>query len=294
MTTDEKTEDQIRIETGQIQSFEIQTDEHPGGHIESYGCDIRLFEHDIVFDGRGRSPQLAAENALQQYCASVDKPDRYAEDQIEAAIADLDDSEKAAEEFETGCFAEFCKAEGLNLDILAGEQLAIAEGEFQDQLDEPVALSAAILIRFGYPDTREEALARHLKTPADDVTEESYGDNNYSAGGLEEYLILTDEEADQQAGDYIRESIWSFNGQFLADYMPGELTGDDIDAMRGDRCEDANSMMIALVEAGQGMDALIEGAIAADGRGHFLGQYDGDESEIIGPDGETFYVYRTN
>jgi len=41
-------------------------------------------------------------------------------------------------------------------------------------------------------------------------------------------------------------------------------------------------------------DEFIDGVIQADGRGHTLSSYDGNENESVGPDGEWYYIYRTN
>lgn len=182
---------------------------------------------------------------------------------------------------------------GMSADKWAHKQIEAEIADLDDD-ENAVDLSAAILMRFGYPESREEALARHLDIAADDVSEESYGDNNFDAGGLGDYLVLTDSEADEATEDCILQSVWAFNGPWLSDYLPGDLTGDDVDAMRGDRCEDANDMLIALIKAGRGLDEFVENAMAEDGRGHFLSSYDGDEGEAIGPDGETLYIYRTN
>ena len=61
--------------------------------------------------------------------------------------------------------------------------------------------------------------------------------------------------------------------------------------MRGDSCEGCNDAMIALVDAGSGMDQFISDAISADGLGHFLAHYDGNENES--PCGQ-FLIFRTN
>jgi hypothetical protein len=60
--------------------------------------------------------------------------------------------------------------------------------------------------------------------------------------------------------------------------------------MQGKLCEGANELVRALIED---MDAFIEDAIGADGRGHFLSSYDGNEEEIKIND-EYFYAYRPN
>jgi hypothetical protein len=56
--------------------------------------------------------------------------------------------------------------------------------------------------------------------------------------------------------------------------------------MQGKLCESARPIVEALIED---MDHFVSDAICADGRGHFLSQYDGEENE----EGE-FYIYRTN
>lgn len=147
--------------------------------------------------------------------------------------------------------------------------------------------------------TRVKALAEYLEVEADEIhpghwTERPGGivelycvgrDGNHSA----EYLVLTDEEADQQAAEYIRETVWAFVPDFLASYVPDGIDADHIESMRGDQCEGFNDAAVALVEAGRGMDQLVKGAIWADGRGHFLATYDGDECQ----QGD-LYIYRTN
>jgi hypothetical protein len=54
-----------------------------------------------------------------------------------------------------------------------------------------------------------------------------------------------------------------------------------------------------MVENTCGLDDLVEEAIAADGRAHFLNTYDGHEEEFtyVDEDAEEeieFYIYRTN
>lgn len=41
------------------------------------------------------------------------------------------------------------------------------------------------------------------------------------------------------------------------------------------------------------MDGFIQAAISADGRGHFMSSYDGEENEVTVND-QTFYIYRLN
>lgn len=134
--------------------------------------------------------------------------------------------------------------------------------------------------------TKIEALAKYLKVnPTDLFEEESF---RFSIG-REEYLVLTDREADEMASECIRRDLWAFNPQFIAAHTKKNLTQNHIEAlseMQKKLCEDAQDIIEGLIED---LDFFIEDAIAADGRGHFLSPYDGEENQS-GP----FFIYRTN
>ena len=140
-------------------------------------------------------------------------------------------------------------------------------------------------------DVEEEkraALAEHLGCAISEVEVSSWDDKTYEAEG-NDFLVLDDTEADTAAEADIRESVWAFNSNFLEFYVPDAITAEHLDAMRGDSCEGINDAFLALVEAGSGIGALVEAAISADGRGHFLAQYDFEEIES-----GNFLIYRTN
>ena len=133
------------------------------------------------------------------------------------------------------------------------------------------------------------ALCAHLDCQPDDVTLERgdhYGLSLYSAPGGE-YAIGTDSEADSAVAHNIADSVWAFNASFLALYtgLPEEM----FSGMQ-DKCEDANDAFTTCVKRAEGgLAGFVEKAVSADGRGHFLSGYDGEENE----EGE-FYIYRTN
>jgi len=115
-------------------------------------------------------------------------------------------------------------------------------------------------------------------------------DGNSVSEGRIEHLVLTDDEANAAAADSIEQSLFAFNASFLA----GE-TGIDqsVFAALADKCEDANDAIRSIIDGTCGWDTFVESATSADGRGHLLSSYDGEENEFsIG--GEYFYIYRTN
>jgi hypothetical protein len=105
----------------------------------------------------------------------------------------------------------------------------------------------------------------------------------------EDWLVCTDDEADELVRNSIEELAGYFNAQFLM-----EQTGIDTEVfdalMKG---ASASERVMQIIEATCGYDSFVEAAISADGRGHFLASYDGEEREFN--NGRmTFYLYRIN
>ena len=95
----------------------------------------------------------------------------------------------------------------------------------------------------------------------------------------EEYAVaISDEEADKAAAAYIKDSLWTFNTEFIINHskLPQEAT-EMLRVFQENKCEGANETIAALIED---MDEFISDAIAADGRGRFLSHYDGKEKPL--------------
>ena len=103
----------------------------------------------------------------------------------------------------------------------------------------------------------------------------------------QDYLVLTDEEADEAVREEIEEMVWAFNASFLQAH-----TGVDANAIKKiqEMCESANEPLTAMIKD---FDDFVEDAVACDGRGHFLAGYDHEENEITF-NGITYYIYRRN
>jgi len=135
---------------------------------------------------------------------------------------------------------------------------------------------------------KEEALAAWIGE--EDTTRISkwkdgeYG--RYEYGGNQEYLVLTDDEADEACEKYIRESLWAFRSWFLIQYMEG-IEEESIQRVQENSCESCNELIYQLVK--NRFHELVSDAISSDGRGHFLAAYDNEENE----QGE-YFIYRTN
>jgi len=143
------------------------------------------------------------------------------------------------------------------------------------QTDKICALQA-FLIAGDYPEAKDI-----------DEIEPCSSENLFEAFG-NEYLVLTDSEADNHVGDYIRNSLWAFNAEFVANECD---LHDAVDMIRNnqEKCEAGNDAVRALIDGTCGIDSFVEAAVLTDGRGHFLSSYDGNEHE----QGE-FFIYQTN
>jgi hypothetical protein len=132
------------------------------------------------------------------------------------------------------------------------------------------------------------ALAKYLGCEIDDISLSRYEDNAFEARGGE-YLVLTDNEADERAHREIKDSLWAFRAEFIASHSTNGWSDEcvkSLQKMQNELCESANPIIEALIKD---MDHFVSDAISSDGRGYFISRYDGEENE----EGE-FYIYRTN
>lgn len=135
-------------------------------------------------------------------------------------------------------------------------------------------------------DEQIQALAKHLNLDNEDLRMITENGDYYSFGN-QEYLVLTDDEADQRAEEYIKDSAWAFNPSFLASHSKVD---EDVFKILSEKCESSNDAVLSLID---NFDDFVSDAISSDGRGHFISSYDGDENieEIKGTE---YFIYRIN
>lgn len=116
-------------------------------------------------------------------------------------------------------------------------------------------------------ETRIRALATLLDCPIDEIEESRYDEMSFEVGNgkyPDEYLVLTDDEADERWDEYLE----SYLDECIICDLPDELQM-YFDSEKWKR------------------DTRI------DGRGHSISSYDGCEEEVE-VDGETLYIFRMN
>jgi hypothetical protein len=135
---------------------------------------------------------------------------------------------------------------------------------------------------------KQTALAAFLECEPEELTlerHEHYGLEIYSLGS-KEFAIGDNAEADAACAAYVKDNLWAFNASFLASEtdLPEECF-----AALSEKFESGNDAVLRMVEKTCGLNSFVQSAISADGRGHFLSGYDGEETEQDG-----FYIYRIN
>lgn len=138
---------------------------------------------------------------------------------------------------------------------------------------------------------RINALAAFLDIPTEEIQPETYRQNLFITPDGE-YLVLTDNEATTEAVDYIKESLWAFRAEFIFETCDLTFTNDAVQSLKEMQCkccENCNEFIRAIIDGTCGFEYFAEGAITADGREHFIAQYDGNENE----QGE-YFIYRVN
>ena len=135
-----------------------------------------------------------------------------------------------------------------------------------------------------------KALKNHLQLndeEANQITSEHFEHGDHFHFGEQEYLVLTDDEAEELATDYIKESVWAFNSSFLSSH-----TGIDEDVFKllSEKCESSNDAILSMIKD---FDHFVYDAICSDGRGHFIAHYDHDE-HIEQINNTEYFIYRNN
>ena len=121
-----------------------------------------------------------------------------------------------------------------------------------------------------------EALAKHLDCSIDEAI-----------NSMDDYSVLTDDEADKAVKGYIEESVCFFNTSFIASHSDVD---EEVIKKLQELYEDSNTAIRSLIKD---FNHFVDDAICADGRGHFLSSYDGEENEVKINDND-YYIYRTN
>lgn len=114
-------------------------------------------------------------------------------------------------------------------------------------------------------------LAEFLGCDEEDITVSNWNNRVFELGN-KEYLVVTDEEADEEATSRIEEDIWAFSAKFILetcgiDYNAAVISS--LKEMQERCCESCNPFFLSLIEGTCGIAEFVQEAISCDGRGTF-------------------------
>ena len=132
--------------------------------------------------------------------------------------------------------------------------------------------------------TKQQALANFLEV---EVTDFEINNDEYILPNGYSYFVLTDQEADEYATSEIEDTLWAFSSDFLASYTG--LHKAVFDSL-AEGYERSNEAIMALINNAGSMADFVQECMDADGRGHFVANYDGEEIELE----NDYYAYRVN
>lgn len=134
----------------------------------------------------------------------------------------------------------------------------------------------------------------HIKQISNDMFRIDGSEDSFQNGS--KWMVLTDEEADEQTKKHIKEKIWTFDDWFIKNHMSDERIEElenkniDIDELIVRYQSLKKGGNDAIIDLIGDFDEFVENVIAEDGRGHFLSR-NGEEGIQRGGV-QDFYVYK--
>ena len=115
-------------------------------------------------------------------------------------------------------------------------------------------------------------------------TADHYGLPVVEIDGCEYAVARGEDEVLRACRKYIEGALWTFNTSFLLQHMnvPASFDASFEEALRATQRRQSEEGNAMIRECIKDIDALVEAAIAAEGAGHFLSAYDGNEAEHLG------------
>ena len=135
-------------------------------------------------------------------------------------------------------------------------------------------------------DNKIKALAEYLEIEEDAIKLTKSGSYETDCN---EYLVLTDEEADQEVKKEIKDSLWVLDAEFILNTCGLDSGSNVIESLRKTQKfsrKDCNNFIRAIVDGTCGIDKFVNQVILAYDRGYFLSAYNSEEEEQGG-----YFIY---
>ncbi|GEM_PF-3836345 len=134
---------------------------------------------------------------------------------------------------------------------------------------------------------RKKILAKFLNRPENKIFSGEYGCNSYN-DITTNYLILTEEEANEEAQKHVWGLIHTFDIDFLMKYLGKQMTKEKVSELMSKHCDNCLLVMASLMPD---YDLFAKEAIRKYGRAHFI--CFGDKTEYkVEYNGQLYLIYR--
>lgn len=142
---------------------------------------------------------------------------------------------------------------------------------------------------YGTPSAKDKQIKKLANSLLDTVKDVYFTYYSLKDGDGNEYIALTDAEADAVAREYIDDNMGRFKASWLATIFPFDEEWIE-DFQDGDTDELREILKDSVDE--EKWEDIIDTAISIDGRTHFINTYDGKEYGPVFVDGTEMYIYR--
>lgn len=181
---------------------------------------------------------------------------------------------------------EFKTVEQIVEDVLECNYCGRNVKDYDDMIEVDVCESCQESLNDSPNEELYRALAENFECGISSIVD--IDETTYQINGIE-YLVYTEDEADEKVKDYIEESLWTFHPTYLANYCDLPI---EVFEILVKQCEESNDAISSLVDKFGDIDEFVEKAVHVHSRGHFLNRVDGSEDNVCAEDGEIYYIYK--
>lgn len=140
---------------------------------------------------------------------------------------------------------------------------------------------------------RKTLLARHLHCSISHLKESRYGTPHLFEYFNADYLILTNEEANQEFEIQLETLIYQLDIDFIKKHLKIDIPTEILQQYIFDMCDNYSCIQV-FWELLHDKTAFLEDVAKIYGRGYVLGWYDGKEIEVCADEHTSYYIYRLN
>lgn len=137
---------------------------------------------------------------------------------------------------------------------------------------------------------RKKLLANHLKCDIHAIKDSKYNKEHLFEYENSDYLILTNEEATEEAIQQVNDFLWSLDASLIHKHLKTDLSIGAIQHVQSDMCDKCTFLLLSLIK---NPDAFYEEIISTFGRGYFIALHDFLEYVTFDfKDNKRYYIYR--